>query len=99
MSKDLALKMIGEPMSQHPHGEGSSTVDRVATSRGTHARELAWTVAGATAGSLARFWVDRTWPGHAWASTCVVTAIAAAFVGFAIVASIRATMKAVLAAA
>ena len=33
------------------------------------------------------------------ASTCVVTAIAAAFVGFAIVASIRATMKAVLAAA
>jgi fluoride ion exporter CrcB/FEX len=79
--------------------DDSSTVDRVVTSRGAHAREFVWTVAGATAGSFVRFWVDRAWPGHALESMLVVTSVAAAFVGFALIASIRATMKAVLAAA
>lgn len=62
-------------------------------------RELAWTVVGASAGSLVRHWVDLTWPGRALVSTLVVTAVAAGLVGFAFAASIRASMKAVLIAA
>lgn len=70
-------------------------------SRGTHVRELAWTVAGASAGSLARHWVDPIWPGsgRALANTLVLTAAAAVLVGFALAASVRAPMKTVLVAA
>jgi FtsH-binding integral membrane protein len=64
-------------------------------------RELAWTVAGASAGSLARHWVDPVGPdsGRALAATFVLAAVAAVLVGFAHVASIRASMKTVLFAA
>ena len=64
-------------------------------------RELAWTVAGASAGSLARHWVDPVGPdsGRSLAATFVLAAVAAVLVGFAHVASIRASMKTVLFAA
>jgi fluoride ion exporter CrcB/FEX len=70
-------------------------------SRGTHVRELAWTVAGASAGGLVRHWVDQIWPGtgRALASTLVLTTTAAVLIGFALVTSIRAPMKTVLVAA
>ena len=62
-------------------------------------RELAWTMAGASAGGLVRSWVGQMWPGHALASTLVLTAAAAVLIGLALVASIRAPMKTVLIAA
>jgi fluoride ion exporter CrcB/FEX len=76
-------------------------VDRLLKPRGTRVRELAWTMAGASAGALVRYWVYQMWPGmeRALVSTLVLTAAAAAFVGFALVASIRGPMKTVLVAA
>ena len=64
-------------------------------------RELAWTVAGASAGNLARHWVDPIWAGdgHALAATFVLAGVAAAIIGFALVASLPAPMKTVLIAA
>jgi fluoride ion exporter CrcB/FEX len=70
-------------------------------SQGIDVRGLAWTVAGASAGSLARHWVDPIWPttSPAVASTFILTCAAAALVGFAYAASIRGPLKTVLAAA
>jgi fluoride ion exporter CrcB/FEX len=64
-------------------------------------RELAWTVAGASAGNLARHSVDPIWPdsGRSLAATFVLAVVAAVLIGFALVASIRAPMKTVLFAA
>ena len=64
-------------------------------------RELAWTVAGALIGSLARRSVDPVWPGAAGASaaTFMLILAAAALVGFTRVASIRGQLKTVLVAA
>lgn len=69
--------------------------------RGTFPRELAWTVAGASAGGLARHWVDVVWPGarHALPDTLVVTVVGGMLVGFALAASIRTPFTIVLAAA
>jgi fluoride ion exporter CrcB/FEX len=66
-----------------------------------HVRQLAWTVAGASAGALVRYWVHQTWPdtGSVLASTLVLTAAAAVSIGFPLVAPIRAPMKTVLIAA
>lgn len=50
------------------------------------ARELAWTVAGAVAGSLARHWFDPMWC-RSTVSTVVVVSIAATAVGCMLVAS------------
>jgi fluoride ion exporter CrcB/FEX len=70
-------------------------------SQGNDVRELAWTVAGASAGSLARHWVDPIWPGtgRSLANTFVLAAVAAVLIGFALVASIRGPLKTVLVAA
>jgi fluoride ion exporter CrcB/FEX len=64
-------------------------------------RELAWTVAGASAGNLARHCIDPTGPGsgRSLVPTFVVAAVAAVLIGFALVASIRAPIKTVLFAA
>jgi hypothetical protein len=69
----------------------------VVRSPGTEVRELAWTVAGASAGSLARHWVEPLGPdsGRSLAATFVLAALAAMLVGFAHVASIRASIKTV----
>jgi fluoride ion exporter CrcB/FEX len=81
-------------------GHALSTVDRVVKSEGMHVRELAWAVAGASAGALVRYWVDQMWSGmeRALMPTLVLTAAAAVLVGFALVASIRAPIKTVLVA-
>jgi hypothetical protein len=63
---------------------------------GNGVRELAWTVAGASAGNLARHWVD---PGRSPEATLVLAAVAATLIGFALVASLPAPMKTVLFAA
>jgi len=70
-------------------------------SRETHVRDLVWTVVGASAGGLARYWVDQMWPGmgRELAATLVLTAAAAVLIGFALVASIRVPIKTVLIAA
>jgi fluoride ion exporter CrcB/FEX len=64
-------------------------------------RALAWTVAGASVGSLARHWLDPIEPGtlRAPASTFILTSAAATLVGFAFAASIGRSLKAVLTAA
>lgn len=61
-------------------------------------RELAWTVAGALAGSLARRWIDPVWPGTArgLAYTLAITLAAAALAGFARGASIPEPVKTAL---
>ncbi|OBI05570.1 hypothetical protein [Mycobacterium scrofulaceum] len=61
-------------------------------------RELAWTVAGATVGGLMRRWAAHTWPGAipALASTVVLVVTAAALIGFALLASLRAPTRAAL---
>lgn len=71
------------------------------TSPGNDVRELAWTVAGASAGNLARHWVDPIGPGlgRSLAATFVLTTVAAVLIGFARVACIRASMRTVLFAA
>lgn len=66
------------------------------TSQKAPVRVLAWVVVGASAGSLVRHWVDLTWPGRALESMSFVTAVAAGIVGFAIAASIRPSLRAVL---
>lgn len=66
------------------------------TSQKAPVRELAWVVAGASAGSLVRHWVDLTWPGRALESMSFLTAAAAGIIGFAFTASIRPSLKAVL---
>jgi hypothetical protein len=68
---------------------------------GHDVRELAYTVAGALIGSLARRWVDPVWPGAARASayTFMLILAAAALVGFARVGSIRGELKTILVAA
>jgi sulfite exporter TauE/SafE len=70
-------------------------------SPGNDVRELAWTVAGASAGSLARHWADPIWPGsgRSLAATFVLAAVAAVLIGFALVACVRAPMKTILLAA
>ena len=70
-------------------------------STGNHLRELTWTVAGASAGSLARHWADPIWPasGRSLAATFVLAAVAAVLIGFALVASIRTPIKTILFAA
>jgi fluoride ion exporter CrcB/FEX len=70
-------------------------------SHGNDVRELAWTVAGALAGSLARHWVDPIWPGtqRALANTFILTITAAALIGFAFAAAVRGPLKTVLVAA
>jgi fluoride ion exporter CrcB/FEX len=67
----------------------------------THAPELAWTVAGASAGSFTRYEAGQLWPdaGRGLASTFVVTAGAAVLIGFGLVADLRASIKTVLLAA
>jgi fluoride ion exporter CrcB/FEX len=69
--------------------------------QGDDARDLAWTVAGATAGALARYGVGQMWPGRGQAlgPTAVLAAAAAGLIGFAFVASLRLPMKKVLIAA
>jgi fluoride ion exporter CrcB/FEX len=76
-------------------------VDSMVKAQGNDVRELAWTVAGASAGSLARHWVDPIWPVtvRALANTFILTSTAAALVGFAFAASVRGPLKAVLVAA
>ena len=76
--------------------DASSTVDCVVTSRGTLARQLAWTVTGATAGSLVRYCVYLMLPGARACINLILAAGAAGLVGFALVVSIRAPMKTVL---
>jgi fluoride ion exporter CrcB/FEX len=73
----------------------------VARSLGNDVRELAWTVAGASTGNLARHWVDPIWSGsgRSLADTFVLAAVAAVLIGFALVACIRVSMKTVLLAA
>jgi fluoride ion exporter CrcB/FEX len=68
---------------------------------GNDVRELAWTVVGASAGNLARHWIDPIWPGsgRSLAATFVLAAVAAVLIGFALVASIRAPTKTVFFAA
>lgn len=65
------------------------------------ARELAWTAAGASAGSLARLGVDPIWPqaGHAPLYPFVVATVAAVLVGFALAAPHRGSMTTFLSAA
>lgn len=69
--------------------------------RDTHVSELVWTVAGASAGGLARYWVDQVsrGTGHELVAALLLTAAAAMFIGFALVASIRLSTKTVLIAA
>ncbi len=64
-------------------------------------RALAWTVAGASAGSVARRLLDPVWPGpgRSLANTFVLAAIAATVIGFALVGSSRAVVKTALVAA
>ena len=71
------------------------------TSRGSDVRELAWTVVGASAGGLARHWVDPVWPEtqRALASTFILACAAAALVGFAFATMVQGPLKTVLAAA
>jgi len=64
-------------------------------------RALAWTVAGASVGSLARHWFDPLGPGNpaALTNTFIFTSAAATLIGFALAASISRSLKTVLAAA
>ena len=64
-------------------------------------RALAWTVAGASIGSLARHWLDPLGPGTpaALTNTFILTSAAATLIGFAFTASIGRSLKTVLAAA
>ena len=68
---------------------------------GNDVRELAWTVAGASAGSLARHWLDPMAPGvvRSFAGMFVLAGLSAILIGFAAVASCRAVVKIVLLAA
>lgn len=61
-------------------------------------RDLAWMVAGALAGSLARHWIDPVWPPTArgLAYTLAVTLAAAALVGFARRAPVREPLRTAL---
>jgi hypothetical protein len=69
-------------------------------SPGNEGRLLAWTVAGASAGSLARHWFDPVWPatGSSLANTFILTTTAAILIGLAL-ASKRTAVKTVLLAA
>jgi fluoride ion exporter CrcB/FEX len=76
-------------------------INGVARSPGDDVRELAWTVAGASAGNVVRHLIDPIWPSSArnLADTFVLAAVAAALIGFALVACIRVSMRTVLFAA
>ncbi|MEY8014807.1 hypothetical protein [Mycobacterium servetii] len=69
------------------------------TTQGTQVRELAWTVVGASAGSLARYWVAQLWPGRMLEAMLGLTAAAACVAGFALLAPLRAAVRTVLLAA
>lgn len=69
------------------------TTDRIANSRGTLARELTWTVAGASIGGVVRYRVAELWPGRVLASTLVLTAAAAVLIGVGRAASICTPLK------
>jgi len=71
----------------------------VVTTQGTHVRELAWTVAGASAGSLARYCVAQIWPGRMLEALLVLTAAAAGVAGFALHATLRTSVRTALLAA
>jgi len=64
-------------------------------------RALAWTVAGASVGSLVRHWLDPIGPGtpRALVNTFILTSAAATLIGFAYAASIGRSLTTVLAAA
>lgn len=55
---------------------------------GNDVRELAWTVAGASSGSLARHWFDQTW-NRSTVSTLALVSISATAIGCTLVASRR----------
>jgi hypothetical protein len=63
--------------------------------------KFAWTVAAATAGNYAHRWVDSICPGsgRSLTATFVLSAVAAACIGFALAGCIRTSAKAVLFAA
>jgi hypothetical protein len=69
--------------------------------QGRHPRELVWTVVGASAGSLARYWLDPTAHGivRSLAGMFALAGLSAALIGFAVVATCRAALKTVLLAA
>jgi fluoride ion exporter CrcB/FEX len=73
-------------------------VNGVVRSQGNDVRELAWTITGASAGNLARHWLDPLWPGSegALSATATLAAVAAAIIGFALVAGVRTSTKTVL---
>jgi hypothetical protein len=66
--------------------------------RGNDVRELAWTVGGASAGSLARHWVDPVWP-HSTTGIVILVAVSSTVVGVSLAASMPAPMKTALFAA
>jgi hypothetical protein len=67
-------------------------------SRGKPVRELAWLIAGASAGALVRHSVDQLGPGTrvALLSTLLLTTTAAALIGFASAMPVRLRAKAIL---
>jgi hypothetical protein len=56
--------------------------------RRNDARELAWTVVGASSGSIARHWFDPIWP-RSTVSTLALVSVSATAIGCTLVASRR----------
>lgn len=105
-SRPLGLVANGEPTAAQRYSLLRSLFGRreesdSVQSRGTELGGLAWTAAGATLGGLVRYWIGRAWPGAgpALASTVVLAVVAAAVIGFALVAAVRTPVKSGLIAA